>query len=59
MLLNEGGNIFKDETGNPVTTRINQADVDPTLQFVEKITGLPLVDNKLGSTGSKVESMER
>tara|TARA_X000000950_G_scaffold189257_2_gene228837 strand:- start:1174 stop:1926 length:753 start_codon:yes stop_codon:yes gene_type:complete len=56
MLLNEGGNIFKDETGNPVTTRINQADVDPTLQFVEKITGLPLVDNKLGSTGIRSTS---
>ena len=56
MLLTEGGNIFKDETGKPVTGRINQADVDPTLQYVEKITGLPLVDNKLGSTGIRSTS---
>ena len=29
MILNEGGNIFKDpETKEPVTQRINQADVD-------------------------------
>ena len=50
MILNEGGNIFKDpETKEPVTQRINQADVDPTLAWLEKITGLPHKDFKLGS----------
>ena len=35
MLLNEGGNIFKDENAKPVTGRINQAHLDPTLQYVQ------------------------
>ena len=47
MYLKEGGNIFKDEDGNIVTQRINRADVDPTLKWLENITGLPLVDAKL------------
>jgi|TARA_B100000902_G_scaffold89037_1_gene92890 hypothetical protein len=57
MILNEGGNIFKDpETKEPVTQRINQADVDPTLAWLEKITGLPHKDFKLGSTGIRSTS---
>ena len=56
MYLKEGGNIFKDEDGNIVTQRINRADVDPTLKWLENITGLPLVDAKLGSTGLKTTS---
>ena len=55
-LLSEGGNIFKDEDGTPVTQRINQADVDPTLAWVEAITGLPHKDFKLGSTGIRSTS---
>jgi len=54
--LFEGGNIFKDENKQPVTQRINKADVDPTLKWLEKIVKLPLVDNKLGSTGKKASS---
>ena len=53
MILKEGGNIFKDEQGTPVTQRISRNDVDPTLTWLEKITGLPHVDMKLGSTGIK------
>ena len=53
MILNEGGNIFKNAEGQPATQRINQADVEPTLKWLEKITGLNHVDNMLGSTGIK------
>lgn len=57
MILKEGGNIFKDpETKAPLTQRINQADVDPTLAWLEKITGLPHQDFKLGTTGRKETS---
>ena len=53
MILKEGGNIFKDADGKPLTTRINRNDVDPTLLWLEKITGLKHTDLKLGSTGIK------
>lgn len=49
--LREGGNIFKDENKVPVTQRINKADVDPTLKWLESFIKLDLVNNKLGSTG--------
>jgi len=49
-VLLEGGNIWKNELA---TSRINRADVIPTVRFLEKITGLPLVDRMLGSTGRK------
>lgn len=50
QVLTEGGNIWKDDQA---TMRINRADVVPTVQFLEKVTGLPLLDNMLGSTGKK------
>ena len=66
MNLNEGGNVFKDSTGKPLTRRINQADVMPTAQWLEQITGLDLTTDKdkrdgkpvkwLGSTGRKADS---
>jgi nucleotide-binding universal stress UspA family protein len=56
MQINEGGNIFKDGTGNPETQRINQTDVKPTVAWLESVTGLPLLDNMLGSTGLKSTS---
>lgn len=66
MNLNEGGNVFKDATGKPLTQRINQADVMPTAQWLEQITGLDLTKEKdkrdgkpikwLGSTGRKADS---
>ena len=41
MILKEGGNIFKDpETGNPLTQRVSRRDIDSSLDWVEKLTGL-------------------
>ena len=66
MQINEGGNVFKDAAGQPLTQRINQADVMPTAQWLEQITGLDLTKDKdkrdgnpikwLGSTGRKADS---
>ena len=66
MNLNEGGNVFKDQQGQPLTKRINQSDVMPTVQWLEGITGLDLTSERdprdnmpvkwLGSTGRKVDS---
>jgi hypothetical protein len=66
MQINEGGNVFKDSAGKPLTRRINQADVMPTAQWLEQITGLDLTTDKdkrdgkpvkwLGSTGRKADS---
>ena len=66
MNINEGGNVFKDAAGQPLTQRIAQADVMPTAQWLEKITGLDLTKDKdkrdgkpvrwLGSTGRKADS---
>lgn len=50
ITLLEGGNIWKDKLA---TKRIDKKDVIPTVKFLEKITGLKLVDNLLGSTGIK------
>lgn len=54
--LLEGGNVFKDVQGNPLTTRIVKDNVVPTVQWLEGLTGLNLVDNMLGSTGKKESS---
>jgi hypothetical protein len=51
QVIAEGGNIFRTKEGQPATQRIDQAAVLPTVRWLEKITGLPLVDNMLGSTG--------
>jgi hypothetical protein len=65
MQINEGGNVFKDAAGIPLTQRIQQADVMPTVQWLEGITGLDLTSEKaadglpakwLGSTGRKADS---
>jgi len=56
MILTEGGNVFKDEQGQPLTQRINLADIRPTVAWLETITDLPLLDNMLGSTGLKPTS---
>lgn len=56
MIIKEGGNVFKDPQGNPRTQRINLPDIKPTVAWLEKITGLPLLDNMLGSTGLKPTS---
>jgi hypothetical protein len=56
LLMNifEGGNVFKDADGRALTQRINQADVKPTLAWLEELVpGLDLLNNTLGSTGIK------
>jgi hypothetical protein len=63
--LNEGGNVFKDAQGQPLTQRIKQTDIPATVAWLEKITGLDLSSTKdesgvpvkwLGSTGKKPDS---
>jgi hypothetical protein len=57
MIIAEGGNVFKDADGQPLTQRINQADVPATVAWVEKITGLQFPKERwLGSTGRKSTS---
>lgn len=53
QVINESGNIWKDVDA---TIRINKKDVIPTVKFLESVTGLPLVDNMLGSTGRAITS---
>jgi hypothetical protein len=55
-MLTEGGNVFKDAEGQPRTQRINLADIQPTVKWLEAVTNLPLTDNMLGSTGLKPTS---
>jgi hypothetical protein len=63
--LFEGGNVFKDAQGQPVTQRIKQADIPSTVAWLEAVTGLDLSHDKdengvpikwLGSTGKKPDS---
>lgn len=65
MYLNEGGNVFKDAQGRPLTQRIKQADIASTVAWLETVTGLDLSHDKdengipvkwLGSTGKKPDS---
>jgi len=56
MILLEGGNVFKTAEGQSATTRISRENVVPTVQWLEQLTGLSLVDNMLGSTGRKETS---
>jgi len=36
MQINEGGNVFKDAQGQPLTQRINKADVPATIKWIEQ-----------------------
>ncbi len=54
--ITEGGNIFKDPTGQSLTQRIQRSEIEPTIRWMEEITGLPLLDNTLGSVGKKEHS---
>jgi hypothetical protein len=57
MKLLEGGNVFKDANGQPLTGRIDQADVPATIRWVEQITGIEFPKERwLGSTGRKATS---
>ena len=54
--LHEGGEVFKDAQGQPRTQRIDLKDIPSTLAFLEKVSGLPVKDNTLGSVGKKKSS---
>jgi hypothetical protein len=54
--LFEGGNVFKDPKGGPATERISRENVVATVQWLEKLTGLNLQDNMLGTTGRAATS---
>jgi len=64
--LFEGGNVFKDSAGLPLTQRINQKDIPGTVQWLEQVTGLDLSQDQdptsgyplkwLGSTGKTPSS---
>jgi len=57
MYLREGGNVFKDAQGQPLTQRINQADIPATIAWVEQVTGIEFPQDRwLGSTGRKPTS---
>ena len=63
--LLEGGNVFKTKDGEPLTQRINRADVPATIQWIEQVTGIDFSTDPgedgvplrwLGSTGRKPTS---
>jgi len=54
--LMEGGHVFKATDGSIQTKRIALKDIEPTIEYLEKITGLPLKNNTLGSVGKKSTS---
>lgn len=55
--LLEGGNVFKSKDGEPLTQRINQADVPATIAYIENILGIEFPKERwLGSTGRKPTS---
>jgi hypothetical protein len=56
ITLKEGGNVFKNNDGQITTQRINQTDVKTTLQWLEQMVDLDLINNTLGSTGLKPTS---
>ena len=55
-VLMEGGNVFKDSLNQSTTRPIHKKEIGPTVAWLEKITGLSLAGNLLGSTGKKARS---
>lgn len=56
-ILKEGGNVFKDAQGQPVTQRINRADVPATIRWLESVLGMQFPEDRwLGSTGRATSS---
>lgn len=51
-----GGNVFKNADGSPATQRIDRADVQPTVGWLEKVLGMDLVPNMLGTAGKALTS---
>jgi hypothetical protein len=66
MRLTEGGNVFKNAQGQPLTQRIKQEDVPGTIQWLEAVLDMDLSGQEdldtgypsrwLGSTGKKSDS---
>jgi len=66
MKLLEGGNVFKDAQGQPLTRRIKQGEIPATIRWLESVTGLDLHGERdantgyptkwLGSTGKRPDS---
>lgn len=57
MNLAEGGKVFKDPAGQPLTQRINQADVPATIAWIQGVTGIKFPTQRwLGSTGRQPTS---
>ena len=66
MNIYEGGNVFKDKMGVPLTRRIKQNEIPTTINWLEQVTGLDLHGKDdpntgypvkwLGSTGKKPDS---
>jgi hypothetical protein len=54
--LLEGGNIFKDQQGVPLTRRITKEEIPQTVAWLERILRIPLRQNLIGSTGKKPDS---
>jgi hypothetical protein len=54
--LLEGGNVFKDQQGVPLTRRITKDEIPPTVAWLERILRIPLRQNLIGSTGIKPDS---
>jgi hypothetical protein len=66
MKLLEGGNVFKDAQGQPLTRRIKQNEIPATIKWLESVTGIDLHGERdtstgyptkwLGSTGKRPDS---
>lgn len=54
--LLEGGNVFKDQRGVPLTRRITKEEIPTTVAWLEHIVRIPLRQNLVGSTGKKPDS---
>lgn len=52
----EGGEVFKDSSGKPLTRRIQAAEIPATLNWLSKVSGLPTKNMTLGSVGKKASS---
>jgi hypothetical protein len=55
--LAEGGNIFKNANGEPLTQRIDREKVPDTIKWIESVTNIDFpVETWLGTTGRKSSS---
>jgi hypothetical protein len=54
--LFEGGNVFKNPDGSPKTQPVKLNLISPTLDWLERVTGLPMHGMTLGSVGKKASS---